>query len=310
MNAVPPLPTPDTKVDLSYDEMLAKGLVGPNVLLNGEAGTGKTFIFGSLAEWCERNGRKMAVLDIDGGLETLLGYWRDVGVPPFNRKEPAPIPACLHWHQLRTVPVSLVQMLKGAKDTGEMSYELLTKMQDNARGGENNAFWKILIAMSDFKDDRTGKLIGPVDKLGTDWVFGLDSFTALSNAAAKMVIGSKPTMSPPDYGVAQNHIMNFLRLMTHGTAATFVLTAHPVRDKDEISGVVKTTISTVGTAIQPQIPPLFSDVIYTVREADKFYWDTAAYGVVTKTRSLGYKQKITPDFGAIMDLWMRRSSGK
>jgi hypothetical protein len=310
MSAVPPLPTVNTVVPLSYDEQLARGLVGPNILLNGEAGTGKTFALGTLADWCERNNRKMFYLDIEGSLETLLGYWRDVGVPPFNRKEAAPVPASLHWHQMRTVPVSLAQMLKGAKDTGEMSYELLTKMQDNARGGQNNSFWKILTAMSDFPDDRTSKRFGPVDQFGVDKVFVLDSFTELSNSAAKMVIGAKPTMAPPDYGVAQNHLMNFLRLITHGTAATFVMTAHPVRDKDELTGGVRTTITTVGTAIQPQIPPLFSDMIYTVREADRFYWDTAAYGVVTKTRSLGYKSKITPDFGQIMDLWVKRGSGK
>lgn len=310
MSAVPPLPTVNTVVPPFYDELLLKGLVGPNVLLNGEAGTGKTFVLGTLAEWCQRNGKEMFYLDIEGSLETLLGFWRDTSMPPHNRQTLTDIPSCLHWHQMRTVPVSLVQMLKGAKDTGEMSYELLTKMQDNARGGENNSFWKILSAMSDFKDDRTGKLFGPVDKFTKDRVFVLDSFTELSNSAAKMVIGAKPTMSPPDYGVAQNHLMNFLRLITHGTAATFVMTAHPVRDKDEVSGSVRTTISTVGTAIQPQIPPLFSDVIYTVREADRFWWDTAAYGVVTKTRSLGYKSKIVPDFAAIMDLWMKRSSGK
>lgn len=284
-----PLPTVDTPVE--------KPLGGPNILLNGEAGTGKTYALGTLVDWCEKVGKEAFYLDIEGSLETLLGYWRD------KKKS---VPTCLHWHQMKTSPVGLVQMLKGAKDTGEMSYELLTKMQDNNRGGDNNAFWRILAAMSNFKDDRTGKVFGPVDKFAADKVFMLDSFTELSNAAAKMVIGAKPTMAPPDYGVAQNHLMNFLRLVTQGTACTFVMTAHPVRDKDEISGAIKTTIKTVGTAIQPEIPPLFSDVVYTVREADKFYWDTAAYGVVTKTRSLGYRSKINPDFAQIMDLWQQR----
>ena len=63
----------------------------------------------------------------------------------------------------------------------------------------------------------------------------------------------------------------------------------------------------IGKAMADDIPPLFSDVIYTVREADKFYWDTAAYGVDTKTRSLGIRSKIEPDFSAIFDKWKVRA---
>ena len=39
MSAV--LPTPKAP---SYDELLEKGLAGPNVLVNGESGTGKTYM--------------------------------------------------------------------------------------------------------------------------------------------------------------------------------------------------------------------------------------------------------------------------
>jgi len=47
-------------------------------------------------------------------------------------------------------------------------------------------------------------------------------------------------------------------------------------------------------------------VIYTVREGDAFYWDTAAYAVDTKTRSLGYRSKLKPDFATILDVWKQR----
>lgn len=285
-------------VSPTYDDLLSKGLAGPNVLLNGESGTGKTYSLGTLVDWAASNGYEVFYFDIENSLETLLGYWRDKGLE---------VPACLHWHQLKTTPVSLAQMVTAAKDTGELSYELLTKRQDPNRG-QNNPFHKILAAMSDFKDDRTGKSYGPVDKFDTKKIFILDSFTELSNAAAKMQIGSRSTMAPPDYGVAQNHLMNFVRLCTQGMSCTFVMTSHPARDKDEITGAVKTTIKTVGTAIQAEIPPLFSDVIYAMREAAKFTWSTAEYGVVAKTRYLGYKANIEPNFGQIMELWKKRGA--
>lgn len=290
----------------TYEEQMLKGLAGPNILLNGDSGTGKTFSLGTAIDWCERNKVEAFYLDIENSLETLLGYWRDTKLPPFNRDKPADIPACLHWHQLPVAPVSLTQMIQAAKDTGDLSYELLTKKTDPNRGG-NNPFWKILIAMSDFKDDRTGKSFGPVDKFGADKLFILDSFTELSNAAAKMQIGARSTMAPPDYGVAQNHLMNFVRLVTHGTPCIFIMTAHPARDKDAVTERIVTSIKTVGTAIQPEIPPLFSDMLFAVREGNKFTWDTAAYGVVTKTRYLGYRANIEPNFGQILDLWKQRA---
>lgn len=278
--------------------MEAQQIAGPNVLLNGDAGTGKTHSLGTLVDWCQANGMQAFYLDIDNSLESLLGYWRD------NGKE---VPECLHWHQLASAPITLTQMLKGADDTANMTYETLTKKIDMDRG-KNNTYWKVLQACSKFIDQRTGQDFGGVDSFGVDKVFMLDSFTVLSTAAAKMVVGSRPTMAPPDYGVAQNHLMNFLRLVTQACRCTFVMTCHPVRDKNEVTGQVNTTIKTVGTAIQAEIPPLFSDVIFTVREADKFYWDTAAYGVVTKTRSLGYRNRIDPSFVPIMETWKKRQT--
>lgn len=300
-------PAQVAKATDDYSVLLAKGLAGPNILVNGDSGTGKTFSLGTAVDWAQRNGVEAFYLDIENSLETLLGYWRDTKLPPFLRDKPAEIPACLHWCQMQVAPVSLTQMISAARDTGDLSYELLTKKADTNRGGENNPFWKILVALSNFKDDRTGKSFGAVDKFGVDKMFILDSFTALSNAAAKMQIGGKPTMAPPDYGVAQNHLMNFIRLLCHGTPCIFIMTAHPARDKDAVTERIVTSIKTIGTAIQPEIPPLFSDMLYAVREGNKFTWDTAAYGVVTKTRYLGYRAGITPDFGQILDAWKQRA---
>ena len=277
---------------------MSNQIAGPNILLNGDAGTGKTYSLGKLVDWCQENKIECFYLDIENSLETLLGYWRDAGKP---------VPECLHWHQMKVAPISLAGMLTAAKDTGEFSYEMLTKKQDTTRS-QNNGFYKVLTACADFPDDRTGKKFGPIDSFKADRCFILDSFTELSNLAAKMVVGNRPTMAPPDYGVAQNHLMNFVRLCTQGTPCTFVMTAHPVRDKNEVTGQVNVTLKTIGTAIQPEIPPLFSDVLFAIREADKFYWSTAEYGVVSKTRSLGYRSKIDPDFRQIMDVWKKRGA--
>lgn len=275
----------------------ARPLTGPKELLMGPSGTGKTYSLGTMVDWAAKNEKECFVLFTENGLETLLGYWSDKGQE---------VPACLHWHQALTKPLPLSSLITAADQVGKLSYESITKMVDPMRGGENNSFWRLLKACADFPDDRTGKKFGSVDSWDLDRIFIIDSLTELSNACMKMQIGNKPTAAPPDYGVAQNNLMNFLRLCTQGIPCTFVLTAHVDRETDQITQATKLMVKSIGKALVSDIPPLFSDVIYTVREGDKFYWDTAAYGVDTKTRSLGYRSKINPDFGQVMDLWKAR----
>ena len=324
-------------------------LMGPKIALMGLGGTGKTYAIGTLVDWAAANGFSIAVLFTENGLETLLGYFRDHGREP---------PACLYWHQQTTKPLSLKALMAAADAVGRLSYKALADSTDSNRGGENNAFWKILGSCSNFIDDRTGKHLGPVDLWGDDgsryfedidpntgetipkrliqaqatayaeWqrqtkkygltpenefglrrIFVMDSLTETANAAMKMQIGSRPMASPGDYGVAQNNLMNFLRLLTQGMACPFVMTAHVDRETDQVTQSAKIMIKAIGKALATEIPTLFSDVIYATREGDKFFWDTAAFGVDTKTRSLGYRSKIAPDFAQIFNVWAKRAGG-
>ena len=278
-----------------------KSLSGPKVLIEGPSGTGKTYALGKLVDWAAQQSPKVEVfvLFTENGLETLLGYWSDKDLP---------IPENLHYHSTLTKPISLAALMKSADDVGKLSYELISKMVDGNRGGVNNAFYKILSACNDFPDDRTGKKFGAIDSWGVDRVFVIDSLSELSNACMKMVIGAKPTASQPDYGVAQNNLMNFMRLCTQGLACTFIMTAHVNRETDEITGGVKLMTSSIGKALSGDIPKLFSDVIYTVREGSNWYWDTAAANVDTKTRNLPIQSKLPPDFAQIMNKWAKRSA--
>lgn len=272
-------------------------LAGPKILLMGPGGTGKTYSLGTLVDWAAKHNKEVFALFTENGLETLLGYWRDRGLE---------VPACLHWRQELTRSLGLAAMIQGAEKVGVSSYEMLTKMTDSNRGGDNNSFWKILKSCSDFVDDRTGKHFGSIEAFGTDKIFITDSLSELSTAAMKMQVGIKPMAAPQDYGVAQQYIISWLRLVTQSIGATFVLTAHVDRILDTVTQQTKTMVKSAGKALADEIPPLFSDVIFTVREGASFYWDTAAFGVDTKTRSLGYRSKIAPDFAQIMDLWMKR----
>ena len=71
-------------------------------------------------------------------------------------------------------------------------------------------------------------------------------------------------------------------------------------------GGVKITVSTLGRALAPKIPPMFSDVILSYREGTKFFWSTANAQADLKARNLPLAEGQTQDFKVILDKWISR----
>lgn len=280
---------------------MTHSLTAPKILLEGDSGGGKTYAIGTLVDWAAKQTPKVQifVVFVENGLETLLGYWRD-------RK--LPIPDNLHWHEIPSAALGLEALIAGAKDVGMLTYEGLTKQIDPNRG-TNNPAYKFLQIFADFPDDRTGEKYGNVGKWGADKFLCIDSLTETAVLYEKMCIGNKPVMSQPEYLVAQNNLMNFLRYMcAPSNAFGFLMTAHLQKQMIEATGTVMYTIKAIGKAISDDIPKLFSEVILCRREGTSWHWDTLSPGVVTKTRYLPLSQKLPPDCGTIMEKWKARAS--
>lgn len=273
-------------------------LAGPKILLESPSGKGKTYSLGTLADWASRNGREMFVVFTENGLEALLRYYADKAAKP---------PPCLHWHVVRTPVLDLSGLISAAHDSGSMSYELLTKMVDPDRS-KNNPWEKFLRILTNVPCDRTGKAYGNIGEWGNDKILVNDSLSETAIACFKMVLGRNLTAAPPQYQVAQNNLINWLRYMTQTLQCTFVVTAHVQRIIDEVGQTSKVMTKTmIGKALGDDIPQLFSEAIYCTQEGSKFYWSTAEIGVDTKTRYLPIQGKIPPDFSLIMDRWLKMS---
>lgn len=272
-------------------------LYGPKILLMGDGGNGKTWSLGTAVEWALKNDTEVFVLFIENGLETLLGFWRDRGLE---------VPKNLHWRTLLTKPLGFKDLMDAQTKIGMLPYKAIAEMIDPNRS-QNNYSYKILEACTNFTDDRTSEKFGAVDSWDTKRIFCIDSLTETANAFMKTVIGAKPTASQPDYGVAQNSLMNFMRLLTQALKCPLIMTAHVDKQLDPLTGGSKISVKSIGQAIASDIGPLFSDVIMATRVGNKFTWSTAEFGAATKTRSLGYKVDIEPDFGQILDLWQKRA---
>jgi AAA domain len=267
-------------------------LAGVNVLLEGPAGTGKTYALGTLAD----AGVELFLLFTESGLETALGYWTDRG------KE---VPPNVHWHILSRPSGSFETLAASAEQVNTYTPEALFKMQDPNRA-KHNQFIGLLRALADFKDHRTGQSFGAVDSWGPDRCLAMDSLTGINPLAMSLVIGGKAVRSQQDWGIAQDQIEKLLRQLTDGCKCHFVLTAHVEREVDQVFGGVKVTVATLGKALAPKIPPMFSDVILSVRDGSKFSWSTANPQADLKARNLPISDNIPPTFAQIFDKWKSR----
>jgi hypothetical protein len=255
-----------------------------NVLIEGPTGTGKTHALGTLGSLKDL---KTFVLFTETGLESFLGYWTDAG---------RSIPDNIHWHVLGRSHTDFTTLAEVAERINTTAQETLHKMSDPNRF-KHNQFTGLLRALANFPDDRTGTKFGPVDTWGPDRCLAMDSLTGINPIALSLVVGGKPV---------KNQIDKLLRMLTDGCKCHFVLTAHVEREVDQVFGGVKVTVSTLGRALAPKIPPMFSDVILSVREGTKFSWSTANALADLKTRNLPLAEGLTPDFKAIFDRWQSR----
>jgi hypothetical protein len=270
-------------------------LPGVNVMLMGPAGTGKTRSIGTFVDAFPDG--EVFVLSLENGLETLMGYWTDRGKP---------IPDNLRWHSLKSADVSFADMQANAEKVNTMSLEALAKLPDPNRS-RHNQFVELFRALNNFRDDRTGKEFGAVNTWKPDRALFIDGLTGLNNAALSLVVGGKAVRSQSDWGIAQQQLEGLLRKLCDGCACHFGLMAHVERETDAVLGGVKLMASTLGKALAPKIPAMFSDVILTVRQGDKWSWDTASPMADLKTRNLAFKSDISPDFAQILAKWRQRA---
>lgn len=269
---------------------------GPKILLEGPSGTGKTHSIGTLVDWAQQNGeRQVYCVFSENGMETLMGYWRDRDLE---------IPANLHWTNVQAESVGFGALLKNASNIGKMDYKLLSQMNDPTRN-VNSAMEQFLQLFIKFRD-QNGKEIGALDETPADSIIVVDSLSAINYFITRLIVGARPVMAQGEYMVAQKFIYDFLFRCTQSLEQTFVLTAHVDRLMDETLGGVKLMTKTPGSKLASEIPPLFSEVILTTREGDKYYWDTANSQADLKSRYLPLSSKHSPNFAPIMTKWLTR----
>lgn len=266
---------------------------GPNVCIMGPAGTGKTHSIGTLVD----AGIEVFYLDLETGLEALLGYWRDRNLP---------IPANLHWCRIAAPTFGMDDFLANANRLLRSSDgETLCKLKDPDKM-KHDRYVKLMTVLNNFIDERTGKDYGSVQQWGADKALVIDGLTGLGECVMSVVIGGKPAISQTEWGIAQGELLRLLKQLANNCPCWFVLIAHVEREVDPVLGGTKIMVQSLGRALPPKIPSVFSDVILTVREGEKWTWDTANALADLKTRNLPIKAGQAPNFAPILTKWRNR----
>lgn len=260
-------------------------LPGFKVMLIGDSGTGKTYCLRTL---------------IDAGLFPICLFTENsfdvLGDVPKEK---------MAWQYVSPYTEDLSALIEMSQRIGTMTFEAITKAHDNKRF--NNSPWmKMLTALMDFKDERTGRSFGNIATWGTDKVFVIDSLSGLTAASRQNVAGNRPALSPPDYGLAQRQIEGLINQICTAFRCHFVLTAHAERELDPVLGGQKIMASTIGKALAPVLPRYFTDNILTKRTGAKFEWDTADAQAVLKARNVPIGSTLAPSFVQVVEAWKKR----
>lgn len=229
-------------------------------------------------------------------LETLLDTLRELKIPIDK----------LHWQTIEPMKASWSAMIESARIINQLSYESLTQIKTGIRKQDYDQFIYLLMALSNFKCERTGKEYGPVDDWGADRALAIDGLSGINIMARDLVVGSKPVIAQGEWGVAmENEERLFLKLCSV-LKCFFVLNAHVEREKDEVTGSTMNQVAVLGSKLAPRFPRHFSEVVLSYREGANYYWSTTTPLYALKKRSLPLSDKITPTYVPLVEAWRKR----
>lgn len=271
---------------------------GPNVLLMGEMGSGKTTALKSLIGL----GYEVFYIPLEPGYMDVLGDIPNEKlkihyIPSFGGKE-------------ETKEGHSFDVLLGAANLiATTPHDTIQKM-----GGVNKAnhqqFTDLIKTLNNFTDDRSGASYGDVSKWDCNRCLFLDGLSGLKEMAIRLTIGDKPFMELRDYQAVQFLIRQIVNGLCSRTNAMFVLTAHLERETDPNTGAYKLMVSVPGKALAPELPRFFSDSIQCKMDVAggnaKWTWNTLSGEVTTKSRNLPMAAGLAPTFDQLVANWRKR----
>lgn len=282
---MPELPSNVVHSDAPVEPTPAPSPIGLNTLLLGESGSGKTYSLRTLVD----AGLELFVVQTEPGGTVLEDLPKDK----------------YHRHYIAPAAPSWSAMLDSVTKINTLSMKALASMEGiNKR--EYAQFAQVISTLGNFTCDRCGESFGDVSTWDSNRVLVIDSLSGLNIMAMDLVVGSKPTKSMADWGIAMDNLGRLINKIITDTRCHFVLTAHLEPERDEVTGRVVNMPSTLGRKLAPLLPRFFDNCIHTVREGTNFKWSTATANTALKARDLPIDDNLKPTFTQLISNWREK----
>ena len=277
-------------------DQLSLPLQPPASLIMGPAGSGKT---SSIATYAKAGIECFVTVTEPSGVDSLYDAWEREKLPLSLLHYSVIPPSSAGWSALREMGVKI----------NNMSYKDLSEIRSGI-GKEHMKQWdKLMRNFQNFHDDRTGESFGDVTQFDNTRAHILDSLSGFSLISLQNAVGYKPSPHQGEWGAAMSQVENVINTLVGDRHCYFTMTAHIEREPDEITGMSKVTVSTLGRKLAPKIPRFFSEVIRARKDATgKFLWATVDSEADLKNRALPLGANILQDFAPIVDAHQRRLS--
>jgi len=269
-------------------------LQAPHSLLMGPSGSGKTT---ALATYAKHGIDTFVVVTEPTGVDSLLDAW-DREKLSLDR---------LHYCVVAPASPGWAGMKDLATRSNVMSYKDISELKSGIGKEKMVQFPKLIRNMENFQDERTRQSFGDVTTWDASRALCLDSLSGVSLMALQHTVGFKPSPHQGEWGIAMSNIESLL-LQLQNCQCFFTVTAHIEKEPDEITGIAKVSVSTLGRKLAPKIPKFFSEVIRSRKDpSGRYLWATVDAEADLKNRSLGSSNALEADFGPIIAAHRRRS---
>lgn len=265
----------------------------PHCLLLGPAGSGKTT---SLATFAAKGIEVFVVVTEPTGVDSLLDAWDRLRLD-INLLHFAVVPPMAgSWRALKEMGVRI----------NALTYKDLSELKSGIGKETMKQYPLLLDNLENFHDARSGAHFGDVTSWGADRCLAVDSLSGLSLITLQHTVGLKPSPHQGEWGIAMSATEQLILKLSSDCQCFFVLTAHIEKEPDEITGMAKISVSTLGRKLAPKIPRFFSEVIRSRKDLKGFRWSTLDSEADLKNRALASSNDLPADFGPIIDAYQRR----
>lgn len=266
----------------------------PHSLVMGPTGSGKT---ASLATYAEAGLDVFVLVTEPTGVDSLYDAWERLKLPIDRLHYSTIPPASAGWAALKEMGIKI----------NALSYKDLSELKSGIGKEQMKQYPKLLQQMECFQCERTGELYGDITTWGADRALCLDSLSGLSLITLQHTVGFKASPHQGEWGIAMSATEMLLLKLSSDLRCFFTLTAHIEKEPDEITGMARVGVSTLGRKLAPKIPRFFSEVVRSRKTADgKFLWATQDSEADLKNRALPSSTSLAPSFVPIVEAYRRR----